>query len=83
MVRQAGYKQVSLTAEAHRALQQMTYVMAAEIAEKVTLSQAVLIAHRMLSINSGQVATLAQELGVEPNEHRSPDYGAPRIAGDR
>ncbi len=68
MVRQPGYKQVSITAEAHRALQRMTYGMAATVAEKVTLSQAVLIAEKIYNRNSegDTVIECAQEIGIEP-----------------
>lgn len=66
MARQVGYKQVSLTAEAHRALQQMSYFMAASVAEKVTLSQAILIAQRLMYRNDLAIASCAQEVGIEP-----------------
>lgn len=68
MSRQAGYKQVSLTAEAHRALQLMSYGMAAAVAEKVTLSQAVLIAEKLYNRHSEgpAIQECAQEIGIEP-----------------
>lgn len=68
MSRQPGYKQVSLTAGAHRALQLMSYGMSASVAEKVTLSQAVLIAERLYNRSSEGPTILecAQEIGIEP-----------------
>lgn len=70
MSRQPGYKQVSLTPEAHRALQRMTYGMAASIADKVTLSQAVLIVERLYKRTDESdddiVPQLAREIGIEP-----------------
>jgi hypothetical protein len=68
MSRQPGYKQVSLTPEAHRALKRMTYGMSAAVAEGITLSQAVLIAERIYNRNSegGAVIECAQEIGIEP-----------------
>lgn len=70
MSRQAGYKQVSLTPEAHRALQRMSYGMAASIADKVTLSQAVLIAEQIYKRAAEEtvdvVPELAQRIGIEP-----------------
>lgn len=65
-MRQAGYKQVSLTPEAHRALQQMSYLMAASVAEKVTLSQAVLIAQKVVQRCDAEIPACAQEVGIEP-----------------
>lgn len=68
MARQAGYKQVSLTPEAHRALQLMTYGMAAAIADNVTLSQAILIAAKIYERHSEDetVPECAREVGIEP-----------------
>lgn len=78
MPRQTGYKQVSLTSEAHRALQQMSYFMAASVAEKVTLSQAILIAHKLMYRNDTAIVSCAQEIGIEPPASASgvdPDTG--------
>jgi hypothetical protein len=69
MARQPGYKQVSLTADAHRALQRMSYGMSASVAERVTLSQVVLIAERIYNRSSEDtemVITAAGEIGIEP-----------------
>lgn len=67
MSRQPGYKQVSLTAEAHRALQQMSYITAANIAERVTLSQTILIAQKLLDQQSTKaVIVAASAVGIEP-----------------
>lgn len=69
MARQPGYKQVSLTADAHRALQRMSYEISASVAERVTLSQAVLIAERIYSRSSEDsemIITAAGEVGIEP-----------------
>lgn len=66
MARQSGYKQVSLTPEAHRALQQMSYFMSAEIADKVTLSQAILIAQKLMLSNYARIPEIAREIGIEP-----------------
>lgn len=66
MARQPGYKQVSLTPEAHRALQQMSYFMAASVAEKVTLSQAILIAQKLMHRSDAAIVSCAQEIGIEP-----------------
>jgi hypothetical protein len=67
-MRQPGYKQVSLTPEAHSALKRMTWGMSAALAEGVTLSQAVLIAERIFNRASegGAVVECAQEVGIEP-----------------
>jgi hypothetical protein len=69
MTRQSGYKQVSLTPEAYRALQLMTYGMSASVAEKVTLSQAVRIAEKVYNRSSEETSIIlecAQEIGIEP-----------------
>lgn len=69
MSRQPGYKQVSLTPEAHRALKRMTYGMSASVAEGITLSQAVLIAERIYNRSSEDTTVIiecAQESGIEP-----------------
>jgi hypothetical protein len=66
MSRQVGYKQVSLTPEAHRALQQMSYLASAEVAERVTLSQTILIAQRLMHHHDLNIATCAREIGIEP-----------------
>ena len=65
MPRQTGYKQVSLTPEAHRAIQQMSYFMAASVAERVTLSQAILIARKLMYRNDTAIVSCAQEVGIE------------------
>jgi hypothetical protein len=67
MSRQPGYKQISLTAEAHRALQLMSYGMSASVAEKVTLSQVILIAEKLYNRSSEGPAILecAQEIGID------------------
>jgi hypothetical protein len=68
MSRQPNYKQVSLTPEAHRALQRMSYGMSAAIAEKVTLSQTILIAERLYNrYSEGEaIPECAREAGIEP-----------------
>lgn len=68
MPRTQGYKQVSLTPEAHRALQRMSYGMAAAIADRVTLSQVVLIAERLYNRSSegAAIPECAREIGIEP-----------------
>jgi len=68
MSRQAGYRQVSLTIEAHKALQRMSYGMSAAVAERVTLSQTVLIAERIYgqSDADGIVEDCARQVGIEP-----------------
>jgi hypothetical protein len=71
MARQPGYKQVSITTEAHRALRQMSYFMAASVAEKVTLSQVILIAHKMMYRHDMEIVGIAGEIGIEPAEPES------------
>lgn len=66
-MRQPGYKQVSLTAEAHRALQRMSYAAAACVAERVTLSQAILIAQKLIERQDTEaIIAIAGEIGIEP-----------------
>ena len=68
MARQPNYKQVSLTPQAHRALQQLTYTLSAELADRVTLSQAVLICKQMVLTSMDlEIARCAREVGIEPN----------------
>jgi hypothetical protein len=68
MARQPNYKQVSLTPEAHRALQRMSYGIAAALANRVTLSQVVLIAEKLYNRSSegAFVSECAREAGIEP-----------------
>ncbi len=75
MSRQPGYKQVSITVDAHRALTRMKWGMSATVREGVTLSQAVLIAERIYNRNSegDTVIECAQEIGIEPLIDAAPE----------
>jgi len=70
-VRQLGYKQVSLTPEAHQALREMKWAFSDTLGEDVTLSQAVLIAqfcYKRLASDE-EVIAAGQHIGIEPPNH--------------
>lgn len=68
MARQADYKQVSITPEAHRALRQLKWAFSDTVGEDVTLSQAILIAQKIYAQKTGDetVIECAQSIGIEP-----------------
>jgi hypothetical protein len=66
MARQPGYKQVSLTSEAHYALRRLKWAFSDTLGEDVTLSQAILIAQR-LCYDDESLIKVGMEIGIEPN----------------
>lgn len=63
-----GYKQVSLTPEAHRALKQMKWAFSDTVGEEVTLSQVVLISQKIYAqeADDDAVRRCASQVGIEP-----------------
>jgi len=67
-MRRSGYRQVSLTPEAHRALKQLKFAFSDTMGEEVTLSQAVLMAQLCYTrhVDDRQAVKIGQEVGIEP-----------------
>lgn len=64
MARQPGYRQVSLTPDARDALRQMAYFMSGVIGQRVSLSDAMLIAKQMVFSMDTHIQQCAENAGM-------------------
>jgi hypothetical protein len=64
-VRHTEFKSVSVTTEARDALRRLTWAVSDACGEKLSMSQAILIAERM-AFHDGDLSRYATEVGIEP-----------------
>lgn len=65
-VRKTPYTSVSVTPKAAAALRRLAAFVSGEVAERVSLSDAILVAEKLAFMHDRSIVAAAQEAGIEP-----------------